>query len=294
MLGTIAKAGKLLSRNPSYILGRFQTTRKVYSLLQRMVRRGSNTIQIGPMHAKSGVSIPLGKSGHIVSSHSTEKHVNRINLHAWSDGISLAPETVDALCDFASNSWLRYTAEANIPLTITRLDELPVAERNSVTCAHATTAHNNEIIRAIASDQLLVDVIERYLGFTPKLVEPYLFWSFNSGLSFEERVKRMQTVEYHFDVHSLSFTYVSFYLKDTDRHNGAHALIKGTHNKKPVGLMFGSARISDEVAEATFGADNIVVVEKAAGAGFFEDTSCYHKALPPVTNDRLMLQLRYT
>jgi hypothetical protein len=44
---------------------------------------------------------------------------------------------------------------------------------------------------------------------------------------------------------------------------------------------------------AVYGRDAERVMEGAAGFGFLEDSSCYHKALPPLSGDRLILQLRY-
>ncbi len=77
------------------------------------------------------------------------------------------------------------------------------------------------------------------------------------------------------------------------RENGAHALIAGSSRRKRLGHLLGSARLSDAEAWQTYGRDAERTIEGPAGSGFLEDASCYHKALPPETGDRLMLQLRY-
>jgi ectoine hydroxylase-related dioxygenase (phytanoyl-CoA dioxygenase family) len=100
-------------------------------------------------------------------------------------------------------------------------------------------------------------------------------------------------VRFHYDVHGFNFVYVNFYLSDTDRDSGAHVLIAGSHRDKSLRQLFGSARISDEAALRRYGAERVRIIEAKAGSGFFEDTACYHKALPPSARDRLMLQLRY-
>ena len=38
----------------------------------------------------------------------------------------------------------------------------------------------------------------------------------------------------------------------------------------------------------------IQLIEGPAGTGFFEDASCFHKALIPTSGERLMLQVRYS
>ena len=51
--------------------------------------------------------------------------------------------------------------------------------------------------------------------------------------------------------------------------------------------------IGDAEARETYGPEAERLIEGPAGSGFLEDTSCYHKALAPVSADRLMLQFRY-
>ncbi len=294
VLTTLAAAGRGLLRNPGYVLGRFRTIRRAHSHVQRLARPSDLPLEIGPLYAKSGDIVPRVPSGRVLSDHSRDDHVARLRKTAWSDGIRLTPETVAALVEFAHDSQLTYRPMPGYHAEVDRLADLTPERRKSLTTAVLTTDHANPIVRDIAGDPILVDVLEDYLGFRPRMVEPYFFWSFKSDLPFEERVARQQTVEYHFDVHTLNFAYIAFYLFDTDRTNGAHVLVEGSHNSKKIGQLFGSARISDAVAEAQYGADKVQVIEKPAGEGFFEDTSCYHKALPPADGDRLILQLRYS
>jgi hypothetical protein len=101
-----------------------------------------------------------------------------------------------------------------------------------------------------------------------------------------------QTVDYHFDVDGYSFIYANFYITAVDRDSGAHAYIRGSHKHKPWWMLLHSANQADNAVLEYFGKESEVVVEGAAGFGFLEDASCYHKALPPKTRERLMLQIR--
>jgi hypothetical protein len=42
-----------------------------------------------------------------------------------------------------------------------------------------------------------------------------------------------------------------------------------------------------------FGVENEIMIEGEAGTGFVQDTSCYHRATPPIQRDRLMLAVRF-
>jgi hypothetical protein len=90
-----------------------------------------------------------------------------------------------------------------------------------------------------------------------------------------------QTTEFHFDVHSYNFAYAAYYLLDTDRNNGAHVMITHSHKDKPTAWLFGSANQKDDVIYAHYPEDKVLIIEGMAGTGFWQDSSCYHKALPP-------------
>ena len=108
-----------------------------------------------------------------------------------------------------------------------------------------------------------------------------------------ERETAQQTVRFHYDVHGYNFIYVNFYLQDTDERTGAHVLIEASHHDKKPRHLLGSARLDDDQAYRDYGANRIRVMRGPAGTGFFEDTTCYHKALAPIDQPRLMLQIRY-
>jgi hypothetical protein len=70
-------------------------------------------------------------------------------------------------------------------------------------------------------------------------------------------------------------------------------MICGSHRKKPLPWLFGSANQPDAPVESYYGSDKVLTIEGPAGTGFWQDSSCYHKALPPERGPRLLLQARY-
>jgi hypothetical protein len=147
-------------------------------------------------------------------------------------------------------------------------------------------------IDRLCTDQILLAVASQYLGFRPRHVEPRLYWSFVCNVPREDRLAQWQTVDYHFDVDGYDFIYANFYITAVDRNSGAHSYIRGSHKRKPWWMLLHSANQMDQTVLRYFGKDSEVFVEGTAGSGFLEDASCYHKALPPTTRNRLMLQIR--
>ncbi|MEJ6022784.1 hypothetical protein [Ramlibacter sp. PS4R-6] len=150
-----------------------------------------------------------------------------------------------------------------------------------------------ETTRRIARDEHLVAVASKLLGREPRRVEIRVQESLVAPADTAYREMRNQTVMFHYDVHGFGFVYAFFYLSDVDREAGAHELIRGSHRSKRLMHLLGSARRSDDEIYATYGRQRVLVVEGKAGCGFIEDTSCFHRALPPTRRSRLALQIRY-
>jgi hypothetical protein len=70
-------------------------------------------------------------------------------------------------------------------------------------------------------------------------------------------------------------------------------MMKRSHKRKPLRMLFGSARASQEAVYRQYGRENEITIEGPAGTGFVQDTSCFHRASPPTRGDRLMLAIRF-
>ena len=154
-------------------------------------------------------------------------------------------------------------------------------------------AERHPLVRRIAEDAQVNEIVRRNLGYWPASRDVRLMWSFVSDCSDDTRRAATQTINYHFDVHHFSFVYANYYLLDTDARSGAHAMILGSHRDKPTRWLLRSARQSDAAIQAHYGKARELVIEGRAGYGFMQDASCYHKALAPVDGERLLLQIRY-
>jgi hypothetical protein len=278
---------------PSYLLGRFHAVRRAYGLLRaggQAIGPRSSEVRLFDLYGPEFVSVPIRASGLVISKAGPQTHLHELARASFSSGVALITEAAAELRSDACAAPLRGVNASG--LTYRDLQGRPdVRSRDAILTV--PDSRKLSIIQAVAGDPLLVDVVGGHIGYRPRRVECWFFWSLANELTLSEREGLSQTVRFHYDVHGLNFVYVSFYLTNASAQSGAHVLIEGTHRSKTVRQLLGSVRIDDANAERFFGAARIRVVEGAAGEGFFEDASCYHKALAPVAGDRLMLQLRY-
>lgn len=282
----------LLRERPHYVFGRFAIARDVYSSLcfARDLCVGNPTLQIRDLYKPAKNALAVTHSGLLVASKSAREQVEEMRAQSFSLGPSLTPEGIRAVCETARTRLL-YPEGAGV--SCGSFESLAPEQRKRFAFASVDSASEVPAIRAIASDPVLYDAAHLFLRYRPREVSIWLFWSFANELTAEHRRSVYQTIDYHYDVDGMNFMYANFYLLNTTRQNGAHALIVASHRRKRLGQLMGAARISDTEARLRYGDRAEYIVEGSAGSGFLEDASCYHKALPPEAGDRLMLQLRY-
>lgn len=153
-----------------------------------------------------------------------------------------------------------------------------------------------DTIDRISRDPALLEVIRRSFGYAPSRVEKRLFWSIASKsptpLDGELRGVYMPS-NFHYDLSGMNALYVYFYMTNASAASGAHAMIKGSHIRKPFSTLLAGRFHDDGKLLRFYGQDKALTIAGPAGTGFFEDSSCFHKGLVPIDSDRLMLQLRY-
>lgn len=148
-------------------------------------------------------------------------------------------------------------------------------------------------IAELTRDRTLFQAAWLHLGYPPREVLSRLYWSPRSSLSDTERRLNGQTIDFHYDIERHNALYVYFYLTAADRHSGAHVVVARSHRPKPLAIKLGSTRQAERRVVGRYGEGSVVTLEGKPGFGFLEDPGCFHKVLPPLNGDRLILQLRY-
>jgi hypothetical protein len=276
-------AGRLAHGDVAYALGRFKTVRSTYSGARHAVAR---------LNGDSG-ELPPGRAS-LFGGVDIEDAVRSIRRDAVFIGLYLPADTVAEIAAFAR-------AEPLHPIDGLNEPEFSYSDVVRGKCADGRTLAGGAIrdpercpaVKAVVEDPVLRAIVRGYLGHAPRRVMTLLHWSFASDVAYSKLLSLNVTLDYHYDVAGFDFCYASFYILDTDHNSGAHVMMKRSHNKKPLRMLLGSARASEAAVRRQFGIANEITIEGRAGLGFVQDTSCYHRATPPVDRDRLMLAIRF-
>ena len=261
-----------------YALGRFHTVRTLYSAQASVLRKKQ----------------PQDTAQTLFPDVPIDKAVRSIRETAVYTPVTLPPDVVAELRHIAETADLEAISKSGKQLFhYSDVKDAHLPNGELVLMGRVAEATKFPIANRIAADPVALSVMAGYLGYTPTRWDINLFWSFASDAALEARKIATQTTEFHFDVHSYNFAYAAYYLLDTDRTNGAHVMITHSHKDKPTSWLFGSANQKDDVVYAHYPKDRVLIIEGKAGTGFWQDSSCYHKALPPEKSERLLFQVRY-
>jgi hypothetical protein len=277
--------GRLRRGELHYALGRFRTVRASYSRYQQF--KGA----VGRAPVADGAQRPTLFPGTDVA-----LAVETMREEAVFLGLRLPPHIVAAIDAFGRSEPLHARYDPDGP-TFHYCDVVRgrAADGRPMPLGGIREPARCPAVKAVVEDPVLRAIVRSYLGYEPKRVLTILDWSFASDFTDEERRQlKHHVIDYHYDVGGFNFVYAGFYITDTDRHSGAHVMMKRSHNRKPLRMLLGSAVASEEAVRKQFGRENELTIEGPAGTAFVQDPSCYHRASPPTCGDRLMLAIRFS
>jgi hypothetical protein len=273
---------KLFQTPLSYTCGRFYLFRAVYSRCVRL-RQVVGGKRLPPLNGLSRSEILCMDPRAAVAA---------LRRDALAEAISVPPTMVAEIKEFARQAECK-VAGLDTRFRYADVKDGKLPDGTFVALGHCLNPTQCPAVCKIRDDPVLLSIVANYLGYVPLSGDIWLYWSFAGEATDNDRRLRYQTIDYHYDIHDYNFCYVHVYLTDTDVNSGAHVMVRGSHKSKPISWLLGSARQTDTAVETHYGKERVVLLEGKAGAGFIEDTSCFHKALAPVSRDRLLLQIRY-
>ena len=272
-----------------YVLGRFRAVRVLYGHWRGLVER-FHSIRQGDRKATER---RLRKT--LFPDADVDRVVHGIREDGIFVGLKLPADVVLQIKAFASSEPLHAIYDPNGPtFRYSDIVNGKAADGRPMPIGGVREPGRCPAVRAVMEDPVLREIVRRYLRHEPRTIVAILDWSFVSLMSNDERrALKYHVIDYHYDVAGFNSVYAFFYLTDTDRYSGAHVMMKHSHNTKPWRMLLGTARASTKSVHRQFGAEHELTVEGVAGTGFVEDASCYHRASPPTSGDRLMLALRF-
>lgn len=141
-------------------------------------------------------------------------------------------------------------------------DQLPFNEYHLVHTAHP-------LFHQIATDPVIVSVVQNYLNAEPALLESSLF------VSGAEGQQLLGQNLFHFDYAGWDSLNVFIYLTDITEHSCYHQVIKGSHRGGRI-LDVIRRPLSESEAKSRFG-DSVESILGPAGTVFFETTEAFHR-----------------
>jgi hypothetical protein len=278
-------AGRLKRGELHYALGRFKTVRASYSRLQRLKS------VVGRTPKMEAAEQPT-----LFANANVDRAVQTMREEAVFLGLKLPPHVVADIEAFGRGEPLHARYDPDGP-TFRYSDVVRgrAADGRPMPLGGIREPSRCPAVRAVVEDPVLRAIVRKYLGYEPSRVMTILDWSFASDFTDEERRElKHHVIDYHYDVGGFNFVYAGFYITDTDRHSGAHVMMKRSHDRKPLRMLLGSAVASEDAVREQFGRENELTIEGPAGTAFVQDPSCYHRASPPTSGDRLMLAIRFS
>lgn len=207
--------------------------------------------------------------------------------------INLPEKILKEVLTFAYST--KYSGNANIRYTF-YLSEKDQAERQYqqtfFSAHHLNPAQHCQTIANLERDPLLWKVASQYLETDPILIGSRIWWTFATRQELSESVKGY--FKFHYDLEDYRFIKFMFYLTHVDRSTTPHVCVKGSHKQKKLKHQFSLLRErSDQEIINFYGKDKIETICGKAGFGFVEDFYCFHKAMIPKTQNRLMLEIKF-
>ncbi|MGL5942319.1 MAG: hypothetical protein ACRC2S_18475 [Waterburya sp.] len=224
-----------------------------------------------------------------------EQAVESVQRLGYCLGINLPPGILNEITQFAYSSSIQARSHSNLTFTYADKKQLRT-EDSSDTCIRGFYPDARSRVSAInklENDPKLLKIAAQYLGCEPALIRTDLSWCFVGERSLYEQNGDAQIL-FHYDLDDYQALKFFFFLTDVDLSSGPHVCIRGSHKKKKLthqlSLLIG--RSDDEIFDY-YGEKNLVTIQGQAGFGFAEDTFCFHRGTPPISRDRLMLQIEF-
>lgn len=264
-------------------VGRFEAVRRTYSFYQNQLQKTT------PERYKDRLSPqPSTYFNHL----SPASFVEEMRREGVSFGLQLCPSAVQQIYQFACDSLCTEPGYEE-HFRIQEVKNGRLKDRSTLR-GLVQTPETCPVIKQLAQDETLLQIVREYLNYWPTKLTCHLTWSFASQMPSDLQKEHYPPLNYHYDVAGYNFMTTYFYITNVDIAAGAHVMIRRSHKAKPIHMLFlSTGRQTDRQILSHYGKENEMVIEGKAGFGFVQDPSCYHKLLSTQTHSRLLLQIRY-
>lgn len=166
--------------------------------------------------------------------------------------------------------------------------------RKFATAYYFNTQQNCLTIDKLSQDRQVLAIAKEFLGAEPVLLGTTLWWSFaNTDVALDSPARRRCGQLFHYDLDGVATLKFFFYLTDVDKKSGPHIIVQNSARKKPLIFQIRRRGWTETALKRYYRAEDFLTITGSAGFGFIEDPFCFHRGIPPLAKDRLMLSLNY-
>ena len=188
--------------------------------------------------------------------------------HATRTPSPLSPDVPDLVRTLRADGMVR---AGHVPVDVLRrvravTDELPRGEYGDF--------HEQPDVRALVADANVLNVVRRYFGAEPVIIECVL------GVGGPEDAAQTPIHpqrHFHFDIAGWHALTLFVYLTDVEADSGAHQIVIGTHRRRNVRDAIRPWVPDDEIDARYPG--RLRTITGPAGTMFFENTEAFHRRL---------------
>lgn len=208
-------------------------------------------------------------------------------------GINLPQDILSEIQDFSQTTSYLGNANNNLKFFLPNKDQAQLKyQQKFVTAHHLNPSSLCTAIQKIEKDPKLWEIAAKYLETNPILIETRLWWTF----VVEEAVDKSLALpfDFHYDLEDYRFIKFMFYIKEVNKSSGPHVCVKGSHKKKKLKDQFSLVRQTTEPKILDYyGREKVETICGKSGLGFVEDFYCFHRGSIPISEDRLILGVKF-
>lgn len=225
---------------------------------------------------------------------SVEAAVLALKTDSYYLGINLPQDVVSEILNFAKSAPCYGDRDPALKFYYPEKQQVEARIGKPLRLGSYFQAETCPTIKRLERDPGLLAIAAKFLGTSPVHIASELWWSFPVTATLSEQLQAAQV--FHYDLDDYRFIKFFFYLTDVDLSSGPHVLLRGSHKNKKLSHQLLGVRCASkddrEIVEC-YGAENLTTICGAAGFGFVEDSTCFHKGTLPTEKERLLLQIEY-
>ena len=206
-------------------------------------------------------------------------------------GINLSQETRQEIVDFADRTPCYGNRKPKLGFYYPQKEAAQLVCPKPILTGYYFNSEQCPAIARLAHHPKLRAIAAHYFQAEPQHIGNQLWWSFATESPAYERLRAAQVFHYDMDdCRSLKFF---FYLTDVDAVSGPHVCMRGSHKQKTWLHKLIRRGYRDQAIVKHYGQENLTTICGEAGYGFVENPLCFHKGIPPLQRDRLILQIEF-